>query len=57
MSQKSCEEFILFHLDLNLFVKIKKDLVSTDSFLTFLLITQDINNIKENPEYSFLDIK
>ena len=36
----------LFCLDLELFAKIKKDLVSTPSFFTFLLITQDLNNIK-----------
>ena len=40
----------LFHLDLELFAKIKKDLVSTHSFFTFLLITQDLNKIKKNPK-------
>ena len=38
----------LFCLDLELFAKIKKDLVSTHSFLTFLLITQDLNKIKKS---------
>ena len=36
-------------LDLELFAKIKKDLVSTHSFFTFLLITQDLNKIKKIP--------
>ena len=45
----------LFCLDLELFAKIKKDLVSTHSFFTLLLITQDLNKIKKsgNP---FVDI-
>ena len=30
------------------FVKIKKDLVSTHSFFTLLLITQDLNKIKKS---------
>ena len=38
----------LFCLDLELFAKIKKDLVSTYSFFTFLLITQDLNKIKKS---------
>ena len=38
----------LFYLDLELFAKIKKDLVSTHSFLTLLLITQDLNKIKKS---------
>ena len=42
----------LLCLDLQLLAKIKKDLVSTRSFLTFLLITQD----KKNPENPFVDI-
>ena len=37
----------LFHLDLELFAKIKKDLVSTHSFFTLSLITQDLNKIKK----------
>ena len=36
----------LFHLDLELFAKILKDLVSTHSLFTLLLITQDLNKIK-----------
>ena len=38
-----------FYLDLELFAKIKKDLVSTHSFFTLLLITQDLNKIKKIP--------
>ena len=48
--------FFLFCLDLELFTKIKKDLVSTESFFTFLLIIQDLNKIKKNPEHAFVDI-
>ena len=47
---------ILFCLDLDLFVKIKKDLVSTHSFGWFLLITQDLSKIKKNLEHDFVDI-
>ena len=36
--------------------KNKKTLVSTYSFFTFLLITQDLNKIKKNPKYAFIDI-
>ena len=46
----------LFYLDLELFAKIKKDLVSTHSFFTLLLITQDLNKIKKNPTHPFVDI-
>ena len=45
-STKGCVEF-LFCLDLELFANIKKDLVSTHSFYTLLLITQDLNKIKK----------
>ena len=37
---------ILFRLEL--FAKIKKDVVSTHSIFTFLLITQDLNKIKKS---------
>ena len=37
----------LFYLDLELFAKIKKDLVSTHSFVTLSLILQDLNKIKK----------
>ena len=39
----------LFCLDLELFAKIKKDLVSTHSFFTLLIITQDLNKVKKIP--------
>ena len=39
--------FFLFCLDLELFPKIKKDLVSTCSIFTLLLITQDLKKIKK----------
>ena len=39
----------LFYLDLELFAKIKKDLVSTHSFFILLLISQDLNKIKKIP--------
>ena len=56
---KHCTRFLLtnvykrvggifsFYLDLELLAKIKKDLVSTNSFFTLLLITQDLNKIKK----------
>ena len=57
MSTKVCGGFFLFYLDLELFAKIKKDLVFTHSFFTFSLIThsfftlslitQDLNKIKK----------
>ena len=56
MSTKECSAFFLFCLDLGLIAKIKKDLVSIHSFFTFLLITQDLNKIKKNPEHPFADI-
>ena len=40
--------FFLFQLDLELFAKIRKDLVSTQSCFTLLLITQDLNKIKNS---------
>ena len=46
--QKGVWDF-LFYLDLELFEKVKKDLVSTHSFFTLLLITQDLNKIKNIP--------
>ena len=55
MSTKGWVGFFLFHLDLELFAKIKKDLVSTQSFFTLLIITQDLNKIK-NPTQPFVDI-
>ena len=45
ISTKECVGFFLFYLDLELFANIKKGLVSTLSFFTLLLITQDLNKI------------
>ena len=47
MSTKGCVG--LYCLDLELFAKIKKDLVSKHSFFTLLLITQDLTKIKKIP--------
>ena len=55
MSTKKYVGFFLFYLDIELLAKIKKDLVSTDSFFTLSLITQDLNKIK-NPIHPFVDI-
>ena len=49
MSTKGYVGFFLFYLDLELFAKIKKGLVSTHSFFTLLLVTQDLNKIKNIP--------
>ena len=49
MSTKVCVGFFSFYLDLELFAKIKKDLVSIHSLFTLLLITQDLNKIKKIP--------
>ena len=46
---QECVGFFLFHLDLELFAKIKKDLVSTHLFFTRLLVTEDLNKIKKIP--------
>ena len=46
MSTKGFVGFFKFYLDLELFEKVKKDLVSTHSFFTLLLISQDLNKIK-----------
>ena len=43
-------------LDLELFAKIKKELVSAHSFFTLLIMTQDLNKIKKNPTQSFVDV-
>ena len=45
LSKKGCVGPSLFYLGLELFVKIKKDMVSTHLFLTLLLITLDVNKI------------
>ena len=44
-----CGGFFKFCLDLELFAKTEKDLVSTHSFFRLLLITQDLNKIKKIP--------
>ena len=49
--------FFLFCLELELFAKIKKYLVSTHSQKPVLSITQDLNNIKKNPTHTFVDIR
>ena len=56
MFAKRCLGFFLFCLDLELFAKIKKDLVSTHSQKPGLSITQDLDKIKKNPEHPFVDI-
>ena len=48
MSTKGCVGIFLFYLDLELFAKIKKDLVSKHSYFTLLLITQGLNKIKKS---------
>ena len=50
LPKKWCVGFFLFYLDLGLFAKIKKNLVSTHSFFTLLLITQDLNKTKKIPQ-------
>ena len=56
MSTKTCAGLFLFYLDPELFAKSWKDLVSTHSIFTFLLITQDLEKIKKNREHSFVDL-
>ena len=57
MSTKGCVEFFVFYLDFELFAKIKKDLVSTHSFVTLLLITQDLNKTSPVKVFKFSDKK
>ena len=52
--QKDVGDFLNFFLDLELFAKIKNDLVSTHLLFTFLLMTQDNQN-KNIPNF-FVDI-
>ena len=47
--KRLCGVFFKFCSDHELFAKIKKDLVSTHSLFTLLLITQDLNKIKQIP--------
>ena len=51
MSTKECLGFFVFYLELELFAKIKKDLVSTHSQKLYLSITQDLNKIKTIPNF------
>ena len=53
--QKGVRDFFKICLDLKFFAKIKKDLVSTHSFFTLLLITQDLSKIKKTGT-AFVDI-
>ena len=46
--KRVCGIFFLFCLDLKLFAKIKKNLVPTHLFFTFLLINQDLNKIRQS---------
>ena len=56
MSTKACVGFFLFYLDLELFAKIKKDLVSTHFFFyTFINNSRSKQN-KKNPTHAFVDI-
>ena len=58
MSTNRFTEFFSFCLDLELFLKIENTYFYTPTetiYFTFLLITQDINKIK-NPEHGFVDI-
>ena len=47
--KRVCGIFFLFYLNLVLFAKIKSYLVSTHSFFSLLLITQDLNKIQKIP--------
>ena len=53
MSNKGCVGFFKFCLELKLFAKIKKELVSTHSQEPGLSITQDVNKIKKIPHTLF----
>ena len=55
MSTKWCARFISFCLDPELFAKIKNTWF-LHTFFIFLLISQDLNKIKKNPEHHFLGI-
>ena len=55
MSTKGCVGFFLFYLDLELFAKIKKDLVSTHSFFTLINNSRSKQNRKNSAD-AFVDI-
>ena len=56
MSAKACSGFLWFFLELELFAKVTKDLVSTHSQKPRLAITQDLNKIKKKPKHPFIGI-
>ena len=49
VSTKECSRFFKFCLEVELFAKTKKDLISTHSQKPGLSITQDLNKIKKIP--------
>ena len=49
MSAKGCVGFFKFYLELELFAKIKEDVVPTHSQKPSLLKSQDVNKIKKIP--------
>ena len=53
--QKRVRDLFLFYLDLELFEKVKKDLVSTHSFFTLINNSRYKQN-KKNPTHPFVDI-
>ena len=55
MFTKGCVGFFLYYLDLELFAKIKKDLVFTLVFCTFINNSRCKQN-KKNPTHPFVDI-
>ena len=56
MSIKWSSGVFLFCLDLELFPKIKKDLLSTHSWKWGFSITQDLNKIRKDLDDPFVDI-
>ena len=58
--QKSVQDFFLFRLDLELFAKIKNDLISTRSkkpgFFHIFINHSGTKQTKKNPEHCFADI-
>ena len=56
MSTRGCVGFFKFCLELELFAKIKKDLVSTQSQKPGLSITQDLNKIEKIPHTLLLTL-
>ena len=55
MSTKGCVGFFKFYLDLELFEKVKKDLVSCTFFYAFINNSRSKQN-KKNPTHPFVDI-